>query len=148
VSRLTSAQRDELRLKYDGLCAYCGEPLPDRWHADHVEPVVRAVETKRSAAGQWKLVSGPARHPERDVIENHNPACAPCNISKGQLSIEQWRSWLAGHIKSLNAHHPTYRISKRYGLIVETGAPAVFYFEKSAAAGQVTTVSSPEAATA
>ncbi|WP_186153436.1 HNH endonuclease [Burkholderia gladioli] len=134
MSRLTKEQRGQLRLKYGGACAYCGTALTARWHADHIEPVVRAVETKRTAAGQWKLVSGPARHPERDVIENYNPACPPCNISKGVMSLEQWRTWLAGHVNSLNAYHTIYRLAKQYGLIEETGAPVVFYFERVQAA--------------
>ncbi|QJW82489.1 HNH endonuclease signature motif containing protein [Burkholderia glumae] len=148
MSRLTSAQRQQLRLKYDGRCAYCGDPLADRWHSDHIEAVLRAVETKRTASGRWKLVSGPARHPERDVVENYNPACPPCNISKGQLSIEQWRAWLAGHVNSLNTYHPIYRIAKRYGLIVETGMPVVFYFERVASAVAEPAVSNTEGAPA
>ncbi|RQQ01064.1 HNH endonuclease [Burkholderia stagnalis] len=130
MSRLTKAQRERLRRMYDGHCAYCGTALSDRWHADHVDPVVRAVETKRAADGQWRLVSGPPRHPERDVESNYMPSCPPCNISKGQMSLEQWRRWLAGHVASLNAYHPIYRLAKCYGLIEETGAPVVFYFER------------------
>ncbi|WP_244123144.1 HNH endonuclease [Burkholderia gladioli] len=131
---MTKMQRERLRQKYDGRCAYCGITLATRWHADHFDPVVRAVETKRSADGQWRLVSGPARHPERDVASNYMPSCAPCNISKGQLSLEQWRQWLAGHVASLNAHHTIYRLAKTYGLVQETGAPVVFYFERLQAA--------------
>lgn len=33
--KLTKQQRAELRNKYDGRCAYCGDLLSDRWHADH-----------------------------------------------------------------------------------------------------------------
>lgn len=131
MSRLTKAQRERVRQMFGGRCAYCGEPLPDRWHVDHVEPVIRAVESKRTPDGNWKLVSGPALHPERDIATNYMPACPPCNISKGQHSIESWRSWLAGHINSLNSYHPIYRIAKRYGLVRETGAPVVFHFERT-----------------
>ncbi|KWH27646.1 HNH endonuclease [Burkholderia cepacia] len=130
MSRLTKAQRERLWHKYDGRCAYCGTQLPERWHADHIDPVVRAVETKRTTDGRWKLVSGPPRHPERDIESNYTPSCAPCNISKGQLPLEEWRKWLAGHVASLNAYHPIYRLAKVYGLIQETGAPVVFYFER------------------
>lgn len=137
MSRLTKAQRDRLRRKYDGRCAYCGMPMPDRWHGDHVDPVVRAVETKRTANGQWKLVSVPSRHPERDVESNYMPSCPPCNISKGQMSLEQWRQALMKHVASLNAYHPIDRLAKCYGLIEETGAPVVFYFERVAARAAV-----------
>jgi hypothetical protein len=35
-----------------------------------------------------------------------------------------------GHVNSLNLYHPIYRLAKAYGLVVETAAPVVFYFEK------------------
>ena len=38
---LTKKQRAELRMKFGGRCAYCGCELGDKWHADHVQPVIR-----------------------------------------------------------------------------------------------------------
>ena len=29
----------------DGKCKRCGKPLPDEWHADHVEPFVKSKRT-------------------------------------------------------------------------------------------------------
>ncbi|MDN7419556.1 HNH endonuclease [Burkholderia dolosa] len=130
MSRLTKAQREKVRAMYDGRCAYCGDPLPDRWHVDHVAPVIRAVQSRQRDDGSWKLVSGPALHPERDNAMNYMPACPPCNISKGQMAIEQWRAWLSGHVNSLNSYHPIYRLAKKYGLVQETGNAVVFHFER------------------
>ncbi|WP_271043376.1 HNH endonuclease [Pseudomonas sp. VB3] len=130
--KLTKKQRADLREKFDGRCAYCGCDLPERWHADHVEPVVRELLSRRNPNGTWKLVSGKALKPHLDHVENMNPACPPCNISKGGMSLEGWRAWLSGHIKSLNSYHPIYRIAKAYGLIQETGAEVVFHFERIA----------------
>ncbi|WCM21378.1 HNH endonuclease [Paraburkholderia bryophila] len=132
MSRLTKAQREQVRQMFGGRCAYCGEPLPDRWHADHREAVVRALLTKQSEDGRYKLVSGPSLYPERDVLENFMPSCPPCNISKHSMSLEVWRKWLAGHVNSLNAYHPIYRLAKKYGLIQETCAQVTFYFERVA----------------
>ncbi|WP_224785808.1 hypothetical protein [Pandoraea fibrosis] len=42
--KLTKAQREQLRLKYDGRCAYCGCQLPERWHADDFEPCIRDLK--------------------------------------------------------------------------------------------------------
>jgi len=134
MSRLTKAQREQVRQMFEGRCAYCGEALSDRWHADHVEPVVRELLTKRTAHGTYKLVSGDPIYPERDTLENFMPACPPCNISKHSMTLEVWRGWLAGHVNSLNAYHPIYRLAKRYGLIQETGAHVEFYFERIAKA--------------
>ncbi|MBR8034637.1 HNH endonuclease [Burkholderia vietnamiensis] len=132
MSRLTKAQRDELRGKYDGRCAYCGMPLSERWHADHFEPVRRdfkLVETDRGY--RWR--SGPPTRPEFDVVENFMPSCAPCNIDKHAMDLEEWRGKLSRTLDVLNKNYPTYRHARRFGLVVETAAPIVFYFEKVAA---------------
>jgi hypothetical protein len=131
--KLNKKQRIELHGKFGGKCAYCGCELPERWHADHVEPVTRELLSKRNANGTWRLDSGKPLRPERDHIGNMNPACPPCNISKGGNTLEGWRSWLAGHVNSLNSYHPIYRMAKNYGLIVETGAAVTFHFERVAA---------------
>lgn len=116
--RLKEAEREQVRLKYGGHCAYCGVLLGSRWHADHREPVIRVSDERM------------AEQAENHNLENMMPACAPCNISKGRQTLEGWRTWIAGHIDSLNSYHPIYRLAKSYGLIAETGAPVVFYFEK------------------
>lgn len=46
------------------------------------------------------------------------------------MHLEEWRKWLTGHVKSLNAYNKNYRMVKAYGLVQETGTPVVFYFEK------------------
>lgn len=130
--KLTKAQREQVRQMFDGRCAYCGEPLPERWHADHMEPVIRDLVIKETARGTYRLTSGKPSRPDLDVIENFMPSCPPCNISKHSMTIEVWRGWLAGHINSLNAYHPIYRLAKKYGLVQETAAPVVFYFERVA----------------
>ena len=130
--KLTKAQREQVRQMFDGRCAYCGEPLPERWHADHMEPVIRDLVIKETARGTYRLASGKPNRPDLDVIENFMPSCPPCNISKHSMTIEVWRGWLAGHINSLNAYHPIYRLAKKYGLVQETAAPVVFYFERVA----------------
>lgn len=118
--RLTKAEREQVRGKFGGLCAYCGQPLPERWHADHFEPVLRNAFFNNV---------GPA-YPDRHRLDNMMPACPRCNISKGPLSLEDWRSWLRGHVDSLNAYNTPYKLAKAFGLVIETGAPIVFYFER------------------
>ncbi|MNJ62231.1 hypothetical protein D3C77_580640 [compost metagenome] len=71
-----------------------------------------------------------AEQPQNHQLANMMPACAPCNISKGRQTLEGWRGWIAGHVNSLNAYHPIYRLAKVYGLVEETGSPVVFHFEK------------------
>lgn len=114
---LTKREREILKTKYGGKCAYCGCVLPNKWHADHIEPVIRNKTGTHDTEGL-------------DIIENMNPACPPCNISKGRMTIEVWRGWLAGHVNSLNLYSKNYRMAKAYGLVEETGNPVVFHFEK------------------
>jgi hypothetical protein len=126
--RLTKKQREALKQKYDGHCAYCGEILGALWHADHLKPVERQSAYEETSG---RLVqTGQLAKPEHDVLENHMPACPTCNMSKGQKPLEVWRDWLTGHIVSLNKYHAVYRMVKRFGLVQETGIPVIFYFEQ------------------
>lgn len=122
MARLTKSQREQVRGMFDGRCAYCGELLGDRWHADHVEAVYRGYGTD----GKQLLYA------DRDTVANMMPACIPCNISKSVFSIDQWRQAIAHHIESLNRFTPIYRMVKRYGLVQETGTGVTFYFERAA----------------
>lgn len=131
--KLTKPQREALRLKYQGLCAYCGKPLGDRWHADHIEPVERKLEAVHKDGVYSLRTTGEVHRPERDAIENLNPACAPCNIDKHTLSLEQWRDLMQRSHEVIHRDNGTYRRMKRYGLIVENHAPIVFHFERVAA---------------
>ena len=118
AEKLTKAQRGKVRAMFGGRCAYCGGELGSRWHADHVEPILR-----QAWLGKATLA------PENHRLDNIMPACAPCNISKSQMSLEGWRQWLTGHVQSLNRHHSIYRLAKSFGLVAETGRPVVFHFE-------------------
>lgn len=131
--KLTKPQREALRVKYDGLCAYCGNPLGDRWHADHIEPVERQLETVVKDGVRSLRTTADVYRPERDAIENLNPACAPCNIDKHTLSLEQWRDLMQRSHEVIHRDSGTYRRMKRYGLIVEDRTPIVFHFERVAA---------------
>lgn len=116
--KLTKQQRQTLKEKYGGRCAYCGDPLPDRWHADHIQPIVR----------DW--VNGGCERPENNTLENLNPSCPSCNIVKSSMSLESFRKVIAGFKKSLNRDSTQYKFAKRYGLIEETEKEVKFYFEE------------------
>lgn len=130
--KLSKHQRETLRLKFGGRCAYCGEVLGDRWHADHIEAVERKLEFVREGYSTRMRATGEVHRPERDCIENLNPACAPCNIDKHAMSLEEWRKKLQRAVDVLTRNQPTYRHAKRFGLVQETGAQVVFFFERVA----------------
>lgn len=117
--KLTKTQREELKQKYDGHCAYCGDPLGEKWHADHLEAVVR------------DLTTGKPEKPENDVIENLMPACSACNWNKRSMSLEAWRDLLA-HYRDVQVIRDCSQIRHliRFGLVEFNQKPIVFHFEK------------------
>lgn len=126
---LTKAQRAALREKFGGRCAYCGQPLGEKWHADHIEPIVRNDWFKR--AGFSLPPRGPD-YPHRDTLENMNPACPPCNIDKHSMSLESWRGIIERSNEVLTRDVSTFRRAMRYGLVQLNTQPVVFYFERAA----------------
>lgn len=103
--------------KCNGRCAYCGEALVKGWHIDHVKPIVRGIE------------SGKPAYPELDCLDNCVPSCPACNINKHSMTVEQFRDAIYGYVKSLDLRMVQYKMAKKYGLVAETKAMIVFYFE-------------------
>ena len=116
--KLTKAQRAELKQKFGGHCAYCGELLGDKWHADH------HIAIRRNG-------DGTSLNPENDNYENLMPACAPCNHNKRSMSLESWRDLLT-HYRDVQVVRDCSQIRHliRFGLIEIKANPVVFYFER------------------
>lgn len=116
--KLNTLQRTELKQKFKGHCAYCGILLGEKWHADHLNAVVRDLKT------------GKPSKPENDVIENLVPACTACNHNKRSMSLESWRDLLA-HYRDIQIIRdcPQVRHLLRFGLIEFVQKPVVFHFE-------------------
>jgi hypothetical protein len=141
VARLTKAQREELRLKFGGKCAYCGCDLSENgWHADHVEPVWREW-WKRGTKTVYETVDGKVvsrevkqkvgmGSPERDTIDNMFPACRACNIDKHAMSLETWRGVVAGKVGVCRRNYKAFSHAERFGLVQEISKPVVFWFER------------------
>lgn len=141
---LTKPQRETLYAMFGGHCAYCGELLPEKgWHADHVEPVMREwwKAHRPETTAKWDEASQQIIHvqtdrkvtmgyPERDVIENHFPACRACNIDKSSLPLEIWRKSLEQRINVCRRNHSAFRHAERFARIIVVTEPLVFYFEK------------------
>lgn len=125
--KLTKAQRESLKGMFGGVCAYCGQPLGDRWHADHVQAVQRC---SRYVPGKGFVQSGAMYRPENDTLANLMPACAPCNIDKHGFTLEEWRAQLQRRCEVLRNSYAQYRSMLRFGLVYETGFKVVFHFER------------------
>lgn len=133
---LSKSKRAALREMFSGRCAYCGHPLEERWHADHIEPIVRKSEAiyengrpvvekgrlKMKVVGMW--------NPQNDHDDNYFPACVPCNIHKGACAVEEWRRILQGLTEAAMRDFTPIRHAHRFGLVHFSSAPIIFYFEK------------------
>lgn len=118
--RLTKQQREQVKQKFGGRCAYCGDVLGDKWHADHHLAVRRNDFFVKGAAPE---------HPERDCIENMFPSCVPCNIDKRSMALDDWRRIIERSNEVLERDYSTFRRALRYGLVELKAKPVVFYFE-------------------
>lgn len=127
--RLTKTQREKLRLKFGGKCAYCGCDLLEKgWHADHVEPVLRVIDF--DASSRRLVATGELYHPKNDKENNLYPACAPCNLFKTTFSLEQFRKQIAEQVNRARLYSVNFRTAERFGQVKLTEAPVVFWFEK------------------
>lgn len=129
-------ERELLYNKYNGRCAYCGDPLKKGWHVDEIEPIKRYTERipdgkgsfLRNSKGNYKL-KYLMENPEKLHIDNQNPSCPSCNIQKNSYTLEQFRENIKNFVNSLNQYSTQYKFAKKYGLIEETGIEVKFYFE-------------------
>ena len=103
------AEKFKVWTKYGGRCAYCGQPLDiNKMHKDHVIP--------RFKGGS-------------DLLPNLMSACAPCNLWKKTLSVEEFREEIGKQIERVRRDSGGFRMAERYGLVKATGRPVRFFFE-------------------
>ena len=117
-------QRERVYAKFGGRCAYCGQPLQNRWHKDHKEPICRSWSNKNLA------IYG--RKKGEDSEENLVPACPRCNLRKSMMTVDQFRVTIENEIAMLRQYNDKYRLAEDFGIVKETGQQVVFYFERAA----------------
>jgi 5-methylcytosine-specific restriction endonuclease McrA len=129
--KLSASERQQLRHKFGGRCAYCGCVLNEKgWHADHVEPVLREMKYVREDGRATRMVAtGKLYRPENDRIENLFPACAPCNIDKAGASLEDWRRRIFDLAGNLRRNSSAFRHAERFARVQSIEGPLVFWFE-------------------
>ena len=125
--------REEVRLKYSGLCAYTGKPLDEKWQVDHILPV---------SHGEWirKLKNGEESYPHS--IENLLPALRIINHYKRCRDLEAWRKFLLTlheRLKKLprntyvpkSIRHKEYllEVADAFGITTDNPFTGKFYFE-------------------
>jgi len=128
---MKKSDRELIRQKFGGRCAYSGTILEPDWQIDHVRPVVR----------NW--FNGTMTFKEDDVLENMVPVQKIINHYKHSLSLEQFRSWyLAGlHLRlkklpkepfcsrSIKRKAYMLKVAEYFGITPEKQFSGTFYFE-------------------
>lgn len=120
---MKKSDRETVRMKFGGYCAYCGCELEKGWCADHVLPVGRVPKERQDKHGKFD-------HPERDTVENLYPSCRVCNYAKSNGNIEYLRQLVTAQIQRARDSSWNFRMAEKYGLVQVVEKPVVFWFEK------------------
>lgn len=120
---MTKGQRETVRMKFGGRCAYCGCELEKGWCADHVSPVGRVPPEHQAKNGKFD-------HPERDTIDNLFPSCRVCNYAKSNGDIEYLRTLVSAQVERARRESWNFRMAEKYGLVKEIEKTIVFWFEE------------------
>ena len=115
--------REEVWLKCDKRCAYCGTEISiKQMQVDHIEPHWHTITEEQSK--KYKIKKGSHN------IENLNPSCSRCNKWKSTYSLEQFRTVIEASLDRLERDTPNFRLARDYNLIVENPHKVIFYFER------------------
>lgn len=129
---VSKKDRETIRLKFNGRCAYSGTPLEPDWQIDHVKPIVR---------NWW---NNTALFPNDHNIENMFPVQKRINNYKSSTDLETFRTWLLGGlherlkklpknpktVKSIKHKESMLKIASYFNITPDTPFSGVFYFER------------------
>lgn len=115
--------------KFKGHCAYCGDEIKYKdMQVDHIIPkqfFIYHIDGKVKVPKFLKHL----KHWNVNHSDNLNPSCRKCNLLKDTFSLEKFRFVLSQQLKRANEYSTNYRFAKKYGQVIETPKPIVFYFE-------------------
>jgi len=123
--KVSEKTRKRVANRYNGKCAFCGCELGKGWHIWDIKPIVSAV-------GEDGCITK-----INTEEENLMAACKSCGSlrirsTSHKMDIEEFRKEVLLSFEFLRTGGITatsYGRSIRFGLIVETQKPVVFYFE-------------------
>ena len=108
--------RNDVWMKYDRRCAYCGDNIQlSEMQVDHIIP-------KRN------FHTGRVDYDVND-IRNLNPACRVCNNWKHTWSVEQFRLELSKQVERCIRASSNFRMALKYNQVKTTPSGIVFHFE-------------------
>ena len=129
---ISKKDRELIRLKYGGKCAYSGTELEPDWQIDHIVPVVR---------NWW---TNTAMFEDAHNIENMVPVQKIINHYKHSCRLEDLRTWLLGGLherlkkapknpqteKSIKRKAYQLKVASYFGITPEKPFDGKFYFEQ------------------
>ena len=134
---INKSTREKVRLKFNGLCAYTGKPLDDKWQVDHIFPKNLNIWLKN---GYEK--DGLTHFENIDCLENLLPAIRRVNHYKREKDLEGFRTYMNNfHLRLAKLPKKTSLKSKErrieymndianlFGITVEKPFNGQFYFE-------------------
>lgn len=104
--------RDKVYKKFDGLCAYTGKRLDDKWQVDHAHPKCLKIQIFHTVK-------------EHDEFENLLPCIGIINHYKRSFDVESFRTYMS------NFHVRLSRLPKKTSL--EKTKKRIEYMNKIAA---------------
>lgn len=114
-AKLSKAQRESVRVKFGGKCAYCGVDLDAKFNVDHMSPVCRAHMQ---------------RNFDVNAMSNLMPSCFSCNNYKMSYDLEGFRRQLEDQVRMARAYSVNFRLAERFGMIQVVSSKVNFYFER------------------
>ena len=128
---ISKKNREIIKKKFGGKCAYTGTDLLPDWQVDHVSPVIRNWWTSTALFEQCH------------AIENMVPAQKIVNHYKGSLDLETFRNWFLGGLherlkklpknpkveKSIKKKAYLLEIARLFDIRPDKPFSGVFYFE-------------------
>lgn len=83
---ISKKDRETIKNKFGGKCAYTGTDLKEDWQVEHIVPLVR---------NWW---TNTAMFPDAHKIDNMVPVQKIVNHYKGSLDLETFRNWFLGKL--------------------------------------------------
>lgn len=112
--------------KFDGHCAYCGNPIHfEAFQVDHVVPKHLSHFYKSEVMKQAVNANGD----HVDSIDNMMPSCRRCNHYKRGETLKQFRKTMITLHQRVMQNY-ICKVAKDYGIIEIKPFDGVFYFEK------------------
>lgn len=133
--------REEVRLKYNGKCAYTGKPLGDDWQVDHINSKARHMYFMPLDIGTTEEYKAYEKSVNR--VDNLLPALRIVNHYKRAKDLEGFREYMLTFHKRLaklpkktlvpeTERRKKYmqQVADAFGVSVDKPFDGVFHFEK------------------